>query len=183
MTPTNITFLPREQTIYIARTHWIYLLTPAFGFIITLILPLFFMSTLQYLYAFLPFPTQFIKYSESILSITFLFVNLFAFLSFFRTWVNHYLDVWILTNDRVIDAEQIAFFKREVAVLRYEHIEDIKVNVSGLLKTFIDIGDITIQTAAEHREFIFTNVENPYYVKSIIEHVVQTRYNDEHRNV
>ena len=186
----NPLFINREQgnherTIYIAQTHWLYILLYGVTIFFTMLLPFLFYPFYQF---GINTARTFLGDNISLLNIQALIGFLWVFFTaslwivFFKKWVNHYLDVWVITSERIIDIDQIEFFKRETAVLRYEHIEDIKVLVGGALKTFIDIGDVTIQTAAEHREFTFKNVAYPYYIKSIIESIIRTRYNDEHKN-
>lgn len=95
-------------------------------------------------------------------------VLLFSWVIFFMMWTNYYLDVLIVTDKRIVDIEQRGFFSREVATVRLENIEDITINVSGVLATFVDFGTLRIQTAAESREFIIRHVPKPSEVKAVI---------------
>lgn len=95
-------------------------------------------------------------------------ILLFAWVIFFAMWTNYYLDVLVVTEKRIIDIEQRGFFHREMSTVRMDNIEDITVNVSGILATFIDFGTLRIQTAAESREFTIRDVPKPNEVKAII---------------
>ena len=95
-------------------------------------------------------------------------ILLLAWIIFFVIWTNYYLDVLIVTDKRIIDVEQKGFFNRELATVRLENIQDITVNVGGILATFLDYGTLKIQTAAEAREFIVRDVPEPNKVKSVI---------------
>lgn len=95
-------------------------------------------------------------------------ILLIAWMIFFIIWTNYYLDVLIVTNERIIDIEQRGFFHRELSTVRLENIQDITVNISGVLATFLDYGTLKIQTAAESREFIIHDVPEPNKVKSTI---------------
>ncbi len=95
-------------------------------------------------------------------------VLLFAWVIFFIIWTNYYLDVLVVTDKRIVDIEQKGFFSRELSTVRLENIQDITVNISGALATFLDFGTLRIQTAAEAREFIIRDVPQPNKVKSII---------------
>ena len=95
-------------------------------------------------------------------------ILLIGWMIFFIIWTDYYLDVMIVTDKRIIDIEQRGFFKREVSTVRLESIEDITINVSGVLATFLDYGTLKIQTAAENREFIINDVPHPNQVKSTI---------------
>lgn len=95
-------------------------------------------------------------------------IILIAWIVFFIIWTNYYLDVLLVTDERIIDVEQKGFFRREVSTVRLDRIEDITVNVNGVLATFLDYGTIRIQSAAEAREFIIRDVPEPNKVKSVI---------------
>ncbi len=95
-------------------------------------------------------------------------VLLIGWMIFFIIWTDYYLDVLIVTDKRIIDIEQRGFFKREVSTVRLESIEDITINVSGVVATFLDYGTLKLQTAAENREFIIYDVPHPNQIKSTI---------------
>ena len=64
--------------------------------------------------------------------------------------------------------EQKSFFSRDVATLRLDKIQDIRVKIRGILATFLDFGEIQIQTAGESEEFILRYVPKPDKIKSVI---------------
>ena len=82
---------------------------------------------------------------------------------------DYYLDVWLVTNQRVIDVEQLGLFHRRIASFRLDMIQDIKILVPGFLATFLKYGNLHIQTAGDFREFSIKNVADPYRLKEIIE--------------
>ncbi len=93
---------------------------------------------------------------------------LFVWLMFSKFWVNYYLDVWVITNKRLIDIEQKGFFHREVSTLNFENIEDISVTIKGIIPTFLKFGEIRVQTAAESREFVMLRASNPTEIKNTL---------------
>ena len=95
-------------------------------------------------------------------------ILLIAWIIFFIIWTNYYLDVLIVTDKRIIDIEQKGFFKREVSTLRLDNIQDVSVNISGILATFLDFGTIRIQSAGEMPEFIINDIPKPNRVKATI---------------
>ncbi|MEI8060852.1 MAG: PH domain-containing protein [Candidatus Berkelbacteria bacterium] len=85
-------------------------------------------------------------------------------------FVNYYLDVYIVTNKRIVDIKQKGFFSREIAELHLHQIQDVEAEVEGFLQTLIHFGSIHIQTAGERENFIFEDVPHPYTLaKQIIE--------------
>lgn len=86
----------------------------------------------------------------------------------FYIWTDYYLDVWIITNERIIDVEQKGFFNREVASLHLDRIQDITITTSGFVATMFGYGNIHVQTAGADRNFIIPNASNPEGVKRLI---------------
>jgi len=85
-----------------------------------------------------------------------------------NNFVDYYLDVWIVTNERIIDSEQRQLFSRVIAEHKISKIQDVATEVHGILPTFLNYGDVFIQTAAETKRFIFKQVPNPMEVKRTI---------------
>lgn len=81
---------------------------------------------------------------------------------------NIYLDVLVITNKRIVDIEQKSLFARTVSTVRFDRIQDITVEVHGLIPTMLHFGTLRIQTAGEEREFVIKNIHNPYAVKDFI---------------
>jgi Bacterial PH domain len=82
--------------------------------------------------------------------------------------VFHILNIWIVTDSRVLDIWQIAFFNRKVSELHLESIQDISVNTSGIVQSYFNFGNIDIQTAASAQHFTFEEVPDPLDIKDSI---------------
>jgi uncharacterized membrane protein YdbT with pleckstrin-like domain len=101
----------------------------------------------------------------------FFFESSFAMLTwivFFVIWIDYYLDVWIITDTRVVNIEQKGLFSRQISELELENIQDITTEVKGVIPTFLNYGDVFIQTAAEKERFIFRNIPDPYHTKDVL---------------
>jgi uncharacterized membrane protein YdbT with pleckstrin-like domain len=82
------------------------------------------------------------------------------------------LNTVIVTDKRIIENEQHAFFSRKVSELHTNRVQDVSARTTGLLETFVGFGDIVVQTAASEREFVFHRIGNPERVKDAIMKVV-----------
>lgn len=91
---------------------------------------------------------------------------------FFLLWSDHWLDVWIITDRRVIDIEQKGFFSRQVSSFSHDRIQDVTYEVAGLISTWLHIGNVRIQTASVSTDFVMRQVPNPDLVKEEIQSVV-----------
>lgn len=83
-------------------------------------------------------------------------------------FVDYYLDVWIITDRRVVNVEQKGLFVRQVSELQYNKIQDVTTEVEGFIPTLLNYGEVFAQTAGEKPRFLFHNVPNPYAIKGMI---------------
>lgn len=86
----------------------------------------------------------------------------------FTELTDYWLDVWIVTNERVINTEQQGLFNRVVSEVYLYQIQDVTSETKGFLATFLTFGNVFIQTAAERERFQFKNIDNPDDVKIAI---------------
>ena len=87
--------------------------------------------------------------AEDVLTFLFLVWLLFLWIGAFVLWTNYYLDIWVITDKRVIDVNQRTLFHRDITSLRLEKIQDVSVDVSGLLATLFSFGKLTINTPGD----------------------------------
>jgi hypothetical protein len=86
---------------------------------------------------------------------------LMTWLFLFTAWVDYYLDVWIVTTERIVSMEQRGLFSRVTAEQRMSKIQDVSSIQKGKIATFLNYGFVQIQTAGALQEFVFEEVPNP----------------------
>lgn len=91
-------------------------------------------------------------------------VWLFAFIQF----TSYYLDTWIITTERLISNDQAGPFSRTSSELHLVSVQDVTSEVHGILHTFLNYGDIHVQTAAEKVRFVFKNIPHPEKTRQTI---------------
>lgn len=97
-----------------------------------------------------------------------LFLLMFLWLGIFIIWIDYYLDIWIVTDQRIINIEQLGLFRREVSELEHGKIQDVTSEIKGLVPTLLKYGYIYIQTAGEKERFVFKQIKDPVRVRNII---------------
>ncbi|OGE80028.1 MAG: hypothetical protein A2660_02955 [Candidatus Doudnabacteria bacterium RIFCSPHIGHO2_01_FULL_45_18] len=93
---------------------------------------------------------------------------MFLILGLLILWVMYYLNLQIITNERVVDVTQTSLLHHTVSELHLSNIEDVTAETKGLLGTFLDYGNVYVQTAAETTRFVFDRVPNPAAVEKLI---------------
>lgn len=87
---------------------------------------------------------------------------------FFSEFTDYYLDIDIVTNDRIIDIVQKGLFGRSVAELDLTRVQDVESEIKGIIPTLLDFGTVVVQTAAEKENFRFEQVPHPHKVRQRI---------------
>ncbi len=152
-----------ERVIQIIHRHWFNILIQFFVVIIAAIA--IFGSWLFLLFLY---PQLLEKLTPHILSFIETTAILFVWLYGFLIWINYYLDIWIITDERIVNIEQKGLFLREASDLEFSKIQDVTTEVVGLIPTILNYGDVYIQTAGEVERFKFRQVPDPYALKSLI---------------
>ncbi len=89
-------------------------------------------------------------------------------LFFFFSFIDYYLDVWIITNERIIDVQQKGFFSRVIAEQRLYRIQDVASEVHGFFPTVLKYGEVHIQTAGARQRFLFHQIPHPENIRNTI---------------
>jgi uncharacterized membrane protein YdbT with pleckstrin-like domain len=93
---------------------------------------------------------------------------IFIWMALFGVWTNYYLDVWTVTNKRLITVDQRGLFHRDTGSFRLERLQDINVNVRGILATLLKFGDLEAETASSDKNFVARGIPDPQGLKALI---------------
>lgn len=115
------------------------------------------------------FPSLFLKnnWQAAILLLSSVYL-LAIWLFFYTAFIDYYLDVWIVTNDRIIDIRQSGLFGRTIAELDLFRVQDVTSECKGFFATIFNYGNVYIQTAGAKQRFTFVNVPDPHHIREAI---------------
>lgn len=147
-----------EKIIIVRRRHPITFVPYIIFFLILLTAPfgVYWLVSNSSLNQFFQNQTGFIV---SILAASLYYLSCYLF--FYTNFVTFHLDLWIVTNDRLLDISQTGLFHRTVAELDLYQIQDASSEVNGFFPSLFNYGNISLQTAGEIPKFTFKNVSNP----------------------
>lgn len=92
------------------------------------------------------------------------------------SWTSYYLDLWVITDRRIIVIDQMNFFNRRVSNFRLERLQDIKVTIKGIVPTLLNYGTIRAQTAsASENNFESHGLPDPRGLQSQIQTAMDAR--------
>lgn len=146
-----------EKIVHVLRRHPVTFLPKVGFFLILLLVPVAVYLMVQSL-----FPTLFssqIIYALVVLAGGIYYLSTIIF--FYTQFTIFYLDLWIVTNDRIVDIEQLGLFSRTVSELDLYQIQDVTTQVHGFFPTLLHYGNVEVKTASSNTGIVFRDVPNP----------------------
>lgn len=152
-----------EHMVLKFRKHWFVFLINAIGTALAVfLLPLIFIA------AALLFPSLG-RAAVPIMSFATFWWLLIVWLTLSIIWTNYYLDLWVITDKRIVSIDQTALFSRVVTTFPFINIQDVTIEQRGLLQTFLDFGTVTVQTAGPTtNNMVIVGVARPQAVRDTI---------------
>lgn len=123
---------PGEEVLMIVKRHWIVFVMLWLYFLLWIIITLL----IYYLFWFWVL-------TNLINIIIWLFFSLFLFIE----WLNHELDMFVVSNNRIIWIEQIAFLNRQVTETNLWQVQEVNSKTEWLLSNILNYWVLSIQTA------------------------------------
>lgn len=157
-----------EHIIKVVRKHWFIFLGKVLGLAFGAAIPLLilFLHDLVPEFNLMPSP------ATGMLLFFYLLWLFLLWMTFVYIWTDYYLDVWVVTNERLFSVDQKGLFNREVSIMGLERVQDVTTEVPGFIATIFGFGNIYAQTAGEQTRFGMHGISNPLKLKSLIEETV-----------
>jgi hypothetical protein len=99
---------------------------------------------------------------------------LFIWLLFFFSIIDYLLDLWVITDRRIIDIRQNGFFSRTISEQMLSKIQDISSDTHGFWQTIWKYGDLTVQNAGEKNQLYFEEISDPEEVRDMLVKIAAT---------
>lgn len=117
---------------------------------------------------FPPYAMMPINY-QWIMSLIFYLFVMGVSLSKFMAW---FFNIYIVTDERIIDVDFVNIFYRVMSTAKIEEIQDLSIIQSGVWETFYNYGKVEVQTAAEVTQFEFGRVPHPDKVGTLLNQMI-----------
>lgn len=93
-----------------------------------------------------------------------------VWLALFIFWTEFYLDIWIVTDRRIFNIQQVGLFRREATSCEIERVQEVVVTVGGPFETLLHYGTVVIQTAGPSSEYITAHgLPHPEMLRALIQ--------------
>jgi uncharacterized membrane protein YdbT with pleckstrin-like domain len=74
-------------------------------------------------------------------------------------------DLYVVTDDRVIDIEKVPFIREHRREAGLDKIQDVRYLQEGIIATSLDFGNVRLETAGGIGEFTFDSIPHPRAVQ------------------
>jgi len=142
-----------EEIIFVLRKHWISLFKPSFWLFLGLLI--------VFIVLRIAGASSFSAYAFFI----WLFIGGTYWLYNWIVWLR---DIYILTDQRIIDRDQKSLFSYSVSEAPLENIQEISWEKTGFFSTIFNYGNIYVQTAGSKEKIVFENIAAPRQMKDRI---------------
>lgn len=152
-----------EQLVSILKTHPIYFVLKMLITAFVAFLPIILLRIIS------PKDGEFIAQALNIVSVVWFIVS--AVVAYF-IWYRYQHDMWIVTDQRVIDSTKNHWFHHRMASTDLINIEEMTIERSGIVPTLFGFGDLICQTAGGANAkgaFVFDGVPNPGKVLELVD--------------
>lgn len=146
-----------EKIVLLLRRHFISNLRWVIITILFLLTPMFF--GIVPALVLLPF-----RFKVVVIAMWYLFVIAYVFEKFL-SW---YYNVYIITDERIVDIDFHSLLYKEISQAKIDNIQDVTFVMGGLTQAMFNFGTVFIQTAGEQREFDFDDVPHPDKVAKVL---------------
>lgn len=160
-----------EEVLLCLHRHWYTLISKIIYTILGAILPFVLIAL---------FGQIIIQYKLTSL-VVFLFSAYYMFLWYMLGYMitMYVMDIWIITDQRIIDSTQQGFFNRTISEISLGNVQDISTMTVGAIPTMFNYGNLDVQSAGAVDHFEFKQIPNPQNVKDVISKAVAD-YKQEH---
>lgn len=158
---------PGEKVVRETRKHWFLFLMELFPYAILAILPFALPGLMQIAPPLAPFAER-LDWGEPVMRVT---LGIWLLISWTGAWgafTRYYLNVWVLTDRRIVAIKQGGYFRREVSGALLTRVQDVTTEVIGVLPSLLGIGNITVQSAGATEELHMRGIPDPERMRDLI---------------
>ncbi len=152
-----------EQVLVVCRRHWVYLWPNVLYLLVLALVPVTAVALL------LSALDAYEGTAARVFWVVAAVYLAFSAVRIFLAWYRYRNDIWVVTNQRLIDSFKRHPLSLRIATADLVNVQDMTIERSGLLRTLLDYGDIVCQTAAELQEFRLQGIPNPREIQALVD--------------
>ncbi|MCX6724802.1 MAG: PH domain-containing protein [Candidatus Shapirobacteria bacterium] len=122
------------------------------------------------IFAFSFFPFKFVPLSFRFIGFIAWYLLTFAF--GFERFLSWFFNINIVTDRRIIDVNFPSILYKDISECKLDNIQDVSSKIGGFARSFLNYGDVLIQTAGALPELSFEAIPFPDKVAEIINDLI-----------
>ena len=164
---------PNEKIMLVVRAHWFILFVKISAVVLLMLAPVLLRAILAQFQV-----DSFSDFTNTLINLGLQIYYLGLLIALFIVWVLYYLNIHVVSDQRIVDIDQNGLLLHEVSELNIETIEDVTSQTKGLIGNILDYGTVYIQTAGATQRFEFDNVPHPGAIASLILQLYEAHSNN-----
>ncbi len=163
---------PGESVTRTVRKHWLVFVAMLFPFVFFAVIPFFIPGILTW--ATRAYPVYANAFSGLHLGNPFVRLGLgvwwfILWIGAFNAFTSYFLNVWVITTQRIVEIRQYGFFNRKVSSFLLGRVQDVTTTVDNIFADLFGFGSVQVETAgtASHM-FIMDGVADPVGMRDLI---------------
>jgi uncharacterized membrane protein YdbT with pleckstrin-like domain len=149
---------PDESVILVVRRHPVYMMAKIAGAGLAAVIPIVLLIWLLSATSGFDGAIGWIAVIAAVL-----WILIWAAVAYF-IWYKHEHDLWVVTNQRLLDVYRSNFFNQRVSSADLVNVQDISIEKAGVLATLFNFGDVSCQTAGAQGSFVLLGIPNPTHI-------------------
>ena len=158
---------PGEHVVLQSRKHWFLFALTLLPYVILILIPFDARGFLRFSAATAPY-ASYIDFSQPLLRAALGVWLLVVWTAAWGAFTRYFLNVWVLTNRRIVEIRQPAWFNRKVSSLLLNRVQDVTTNVQGVFASTLGIGNISVQSAGAVDQFHMNGIPRPEVMRDVI---------------
>jgi len=154
---------PDEKVLSIAHRHWLYLYPRLVLILLEAVVPVVVLGVI------LSSAGGLQGTGTKIFAVLTLLWLLFWSIRAFLAWYRYANDVWVITDQRIVDSLKTSPFNLKISTADLVNVLDMTVEQRGVLQSMLNYGDIVCQTAADLQEFRLVGIPHPREVQALVD--------------
>ncbi len=163
---------PGEQVIRSVRKHWFVFFASLLPFLLLAYVPVLIPKVAAWLSSVNPTSPLPIKDLSLDAPLMRLFTGLWwliLWIGAFNTFTQYFLNVWVITSQRIVDIHQYGFFDRQVSSFLLARVQDVTTSVDGFFADILGYGCVRVETAGnESKHFAMDGIRDPQAMRDLI---------------
>ncbi len=153
---------PGEEVVLLVHRHWFFLVVPLLVTLIALVVPMVVLLEIAR-------RSDAPRAVDIVLTGGAVILGLAAVVRAYFVWYAWVHDIWVITNQRLVDGQKRHWFHEEVSTADLQHVQDVALDRHGVIATLLKFGDLRVQTASEVADFMLRRIPHPQEVLATLD--------------